>query len=160
MNLASADKHAANSTAAGYLKPTLPEVKASPANVRPQGGALRRTGKNLALAIIGRIEAQVGLETQALANGTPFDLEDSNNRKCQSLAELNQAVKGLLSTDMDQEFAARLAHLRTQLAENMAMISMHLEAVREVSAMLSQSIQNAESDGTYDPRASMQKGVR
>jgi len=160
MNVVTTDKRTANATAAGYLKPNLPEVRPAPPHVRSQGGPLRRSGKNLALAIIGRIEAQVRVETEALASGAQFDLEDSNNRKCQSLAELNQAVKGLLPSDMDHEFGGRLAHLRTQLAENMAMITMHLEAVREVSAMLSQSIQNAESDGTYDPRASMQRGTK
>jgi hypothetical protein len=45
--------------------------------------------------------------------------------------------------------AARLSALRISLEVNQRIVKMHLEAVREVSTILADAIQEAESDGTY-----------
>jgi hypothetical protein len=45
--------------------------------------------------------------------------------------------------------SARLAGLRARLETNRTMLKMHLDAVREISAIVTDAIREAESDGTY-----------
>ena len=126
----------------------LPEPGADGARRNLEQGA----GRAFALSIVARIEAIVREETLALASAATFDLERFNNHKSQSLVDLNHAIRNLAPHDMDADFRNRLTALRARLSENLAMISMHLQAVREISSLLSQSMQNADLDGTYSPR--------
>jgi hypothetical protein len=45
--------------------------------------------------------------------------------------------------------APYLTSLRSSLIRNQAALQIHLDAVREVSAIIARSIQEVESDGTY-----------
>jgi len=46
----------------------------------------------------------------------------------------------------------RLATLREKLDANSAILKLHLEAVREISAVMAEAIRDVESDGTYSRR--------
>ena len=67
----------------------------------------------------------------------------------QGLLDLNQALRRLQKSDVNADLQLRLSAFREKLAMNLRKIRLHLDAVKEIAAMLSEAIQNAESDGTY-----------
>jgi len=103
----------------------------------------------IVLAVIARIEGYLDEETNALSKSLKFDFKTSNDRKSQGLLDLNQALRRLQKSDVNADFQLRLATFREKLAVNLRKIQLHLDAVKEIAAMLSDAIQNAESDGTY-----------
>jgi hypothetical protein len=103
----------------------------------------------LVTSVIERIEECLDEETAALDKFPDFDLKASNDRKSQGLVDLNQAMRRLTSTDINEDLQMRLQMFRKKLAINLRKIRLHLDAVREITAVLSDAIQNAESDGTY-----------
>jgi hypothetical protein len=100
-------------------------------------------------AVLRRIEGYLDEETSALDKAPTFDLKASNDRKSQGLVDLNQAMRRLKIDDINEDLQVRLQVFRAKLAANLRKIRLHLDAVREITAMLSEAIQNAESDGTY-----------
>ncbi|HML27981.1 MAG TPA: hypothetical protein PKE16_03920 [Hyphomicrobium sp.] len=99
--------------------------------------------------ILRRIEGYLEEETLALDKAPSFDLKASNDRKSQGLVDLNQAMRRLKSDDINEDLQLRLQAFRSKLDVNLRKIRLHLDAVKEITAMLSEAIQNAESDGTY-----------
>lgn len=112
--------------------------------VKQAGGA-----KAFVLSAIDRIEAVVLEETEALRNSANYDLASSNNRKSHSIVDFNNAIRNLAKSDIDPELVDRLESMRQRLRENHHVIRLHLEAAKEISALLSDAMQDAESDGTY-----------
>jgi hypothetical protein len=98
---------------------------------------------------IQRLEEIVEQETAALRSRRAVDLRDFNNKKSQGLLELNRALRGLGGAPHELALSARLAGLRARLETNRTMLKMHLDAVREISAIVTDAIREAESDGTY-----------
>lgn len=116
-----------------------------------QGPVVKHLGgaKAFVLSAIDRIEAVVLEETDALRRSTNYDLASSNNRKSHSIVDFNNAVRKLQKSDIDQELIDRLEAMRQHLRENHYVIKLHLEAIKEISALLSDAMRDAESDGTY-----------
>jgi len=124
-------------------------------------GGARRTNANRAagqdsdaarhnvFSVIARIEGYLDDETEALSKSFHFDFKSSNDRKSQGLLDLNQALRRLQQSDVNDDLRLRLAAFREKLAVNLRLIRLHLNAVKEIAGMLSDAIQNAESDGTY-----------
>lgn len=107
------------------------------------------SARAIAISVIRRIEGYLDEETSALDKFLEFDFKASNDRKSQGLVDLNQALRRLQQNDLNTDLQARLAAFRAKLAKNLSKIRLHLDAVKEIAAMLSEAIQNAESDGTY-----------
>ncbi|MBN9291967.1 MAG: hypothetical protein J0H36_12875, partial [Hyphomicrobium denitrificans] len=84
-----------------------------------------------------------------LEKSLKVDVKTSNDRKSQGLLDLNQALRRLQKSDVNTDLQLRLAQFREKLLVNLRKIRLHLDAVKEIAAMLSDAIQNAESDGTY-----------
>ncbi len=101
------------------------------------------------ISILRRIEGYLDEETIALDKAPNFDLKASNDRKSQGLVDLNQAMRRLKNADVNEELELRLQAFRKKLAINLRKIRLHLDAVKETTAMLADAIQSAESDGTY-----------
>ncbi|HEY8128015.1 MAG TPA: hypothetical protein VIF39_04770 [Hyphomicrobium sp.] len=101
------------------------------------------------MTIIRRIESYLDEETTALIDPLKFDFKASSDRKSQGLLDLNQALRRLQQTDVNADLQVRLGTFREKLAGNLRKIRLHLDAVKEIVSMLSDAIQNAESDGTY-----------
>lgn len=100
-------------------------------------------------SVISRIEVYLDEETEALSKSLKFDFKMSNDRKSQGLLDLNQALRRLQKSDVNADLHLRLTAFREKLAVNLRKIRMHLDAVKEIAAMLSDAIQSADSDGTY-----------
>jgi hypothetical protein len=98
---------------------------------------------------IERLEETLEQETAGLRSRAPIDLKDFNNRKTHGLLELTRVMRHLDRGSLTPPVASRLSALRISLEVNQRIVKMHLEAVREVSTILADAIQEAESDGTY-----------
>jgi hypothetical protein len=103
---------------------------------------------SLVESAIERLEEAVEQETAALRNRAGADLREFNDRKSQGLLELTRAMRHIEGVP-GPELATRLGRLRAKLEINSAQLKMHLEAVREISAVMADAMRNAESDGTY-----------
>jgi hypothetical protein len=121
-------------------KPRLAPVKP----VEEESGVLATL-----LRTIERLEETLEQETAGLRARAPIDLKDFNNRKTHGLLELTRVMRHLDRGSLTPPVAARLSALRISLEVNQRIVKMHLEAVREVSTILADAIQEAESDGTY-----------
>jgi hypothetical protein len=109
--------------------------------------------RGMVFAVIKRIEGYLDEETNALDLTPNFDLKASNDRKSQGLLDLNQALRRLRKEDVNKDVQMRLNTFRNKLSLNLRKIQLHLDAVKEITAMLSDAIQSAESDGTYTRQA-------
>lgn len=96
-----------------------------------------------------RLEEVVDQETAALKSGQRIDLKAYNDRKSQALLELSRWLRNMPNLGANPELAARVGGLKEKLAANQAALKLHLEAVQEISASLTDAIQQSESDGTY-----------
>ncbi|WP_321340753.1 hypothetical protein [Breoghania sp.] len=98
---------------------------------------------------IQRANDAVTAETKALRQSVRVDLRDFERRKSQALLDLTRAGENLAEGPFGQDLAEQLGTLRSNLNDNMQLLSTHLHAVREISEMISRSLIEAESDGTY-----------
>lgn len=101
------------------------------------------------VATIARVEHIIDIETAALEQVQPINLVLSNHRKSHGLLELDRAMRALGCPSFDGEIVADLARLREKLKRNLAVLEMHLKAVRQVSALIARAIEDENSDGTY-----------
>ena len=98
---------------------------------------------------IERANAAVTAETQALRKRAGVDLRDFERRKSQALLDLTRAGRNIGEGPEDKALVEHLRKLRMSLDDNMRLLSTHLTAVREISEMISRSLIEADSDGTY-----------
>lgn len=101
------------------------------------------------LSAIERLLVTVDEETEKLEIRASVDFDSFSQRKNRGLLELTRAMRLTQSVGADPRVAPHLARLRTSLVRNQTALQIHLDAVREVSAIIARSIQEVESDGTY-----------
>jgi hypothetical protein len=130
-------------------------VQLSSARGYDEGGV---AGRGMLEQAIQRLCDVVDQETDALRKRTAVDLKVFNERKSHGLLELNRALRLIDGAATSPAVTGQLATLRAKLEVNQAVLRMHLEAVREVSAILADAIRDQESDGTYSP--TMSRGNR
>jgi hypothetical protein len=100
--------------------------------------------------IIEHLARVVREETELLNKNTIIDLAEYSIRKSQGLYSLSRALRKCEGQPLNPETAEKLDALRGLLEANRVALSRHLQAVREVAALLSDVIRKSESDGTYD----------
>jgi hypothetical protein len=106
------------------------------------------------LNAIERLKATIDEETEKLEIRVTADLDGFSQRKNRGLLELTRAVRLSQSDEVDPRLVPQLARLRASLVKNQAALQVHLDAVREVTAIIARSIQEVESDGTYSQAGS------
>jgi hypothetical protein len=104
-------------------------------------------------AVIDRLELTLDAEAQELATHHLGSLGVFNERKARGLVELNRAIRALGAVG-DDALRSRVDRLRSKLEANRRRLGAHLQAARDISALLTRAIQDAESDGTYSRRSS------
>ena len=105
--------------------------------------------------VIRRLEETVNEETTLLRENASIDLNDFNARKSQGLLELTRALRTFDIGRADDGTVAQLQSLHRALDANSAMLHLHLQAVREIAMIVSDSIRESESDGTYSQAVRM-----
>ncbi|WP_225702748.1 hypothetical protein [Bradyrhizobium cenepequi] len=124
--------------------------QALPGPTDAQDTAAQWLGTNSnALNAIERLTATIDEETDKLESRMQVDFESFSQRKNRGLLELTRAMRVTQGIEFDPRVVAHLTRLRAGLVRNQAVLQMHLDAVREVSAIIARSIQEVESDGTY-----------
>jgi cell fate (sporulation/competence/biofilm development) regulator YlbF (YheA/YmcA/DUF963 family) len=96
-----------------------------------------------------RLEETLDLETAALLSRDLTNLDEFNRRKSQSLLEISRMVRSIERTSIDEIAVNRLTRLKAKLEENQEILARHMRAVQEISTVISDAIQAAESDSTY-----------
>ena len=100
-------------------------------------------------AVVRRLEASIEAETRALADGRHHEIAELTRQKRQGLLELNRIMRAMERTIPSQDVITGLAGFRRKLEENDAALRVHLQAVRDVNALIVKVMREAESDGTY-----------
>lgn len=96
-----------------------------------------------------RLAYVVDKETEALRSGVKIDLKGSNGLKSMGLFELNRAIQLLEGKTPDDSTIHVLKILNEKLETNRRVLKLHMEAVNEIAGIISESIREADSDGTY-----------
>lgn len=104
--------------------------------------------ENLTETIL-RVARVVDLETEMLRLYRPIDLASYNHQKSHGLLELTRALRAFAPNPVEPELLQSLAELREKLEKNLAVLDIHLKAVRQVSALIARAIEEDSSDGTY-----------
>jgi hypothetical protein len=102
----------------------------------------------IVVSAIERLEEVVEQETAALKGEQPGDLRDFNMRKSHGLLELMRATRNIDGAAAPA-IGARLQSLRAKLERNSRVLQTHLAAVQDVSRIIANALNEAESDGTY-----------
>lgn len=101
------------------------------------------------LHAIERLKATIDEETEKLEIRAIVDFDAFSQRKNRGLLELTRAMRVMQAEEADPRVVPQLTGLRASLVRNQTALQIHLDAVREVSAIIARSIQEVESDGTY-----------
>lgn len=96
-----------------------------------------------------RLASVVDKETEALRRGSQVDLKAFNSLKSLALVELNRAMQLLGGAKPEASTIRLLESLNVKLETNRRVLKLHLEAVNEIADIISDSIRQADSDGTY-----------
>ena len=116
---------------------------------KPARPAVNGYGIQALFMAIQRANDAVASETKALRQSVRVDLREFERRKSQALLDLTRAGENIAEGPFGPELAETLHTLRSNLKDNMQLLSTHLQAVREISEMISRSLIEADSDGTY-----------
>jgi len=98
---------------------------------------------------LDRLEETLDMETAALMARDLSSLEEFNRRKSQCLLEISRIVRTAEVHALDQKATKRLQDLQAKIEANQDILRRHMQAVQEVASIISNAIQNAESDSTY-----------
>lgn len=99
---------------------------------------------------IGRIEHLLHLENEALVGRGDVDLEESAYLKGKAMLDLDMVSKSVGPENLPSEVVVRLQALQEELDTNMKLLTTQLDAVRDVTDIVSRVMKEYESDGTYE----------
>ncbi|WP_319411796.1 hypothetical protein [uncultured Cohaesibacter sp.] len=120
----------------------------SHSGVKPLGADLPDSEERILETVQRGIRA-VARETKALREKGKIDLRTHSDEKSRILLDLSRLTKGVDIEALSPSVTSELLVLRKMLTENEHVLKQHLEAVREITELLSKAMLEAESDGTY-----------
>ncbi|CAN5278801.1 hypothetical protein BH10PSE8_BH10PSE8_11880 [soil metagenome] len=108
------------------------------------------TGASRAMwPVLDRLEQALDQETAELMALRSADFNRLNEIKSRLLLDASRAMRAMRDEVGDGRLIARLSTLRLKLEHNRLAIGMHLDAVREIASVMTSTLIDAESDGTY-----------
>lgn len=99
--------------------------------------------------VLDRLEQALDHETAELMALRSADFNRLNEIKSRLLLDASRAMRAMRDEVGDGRLIARLSSLRLKLEHNRLAIGMHLDAVREIASVMTSTLIDAESDGTY-----------
>jgi len=111
-------------------------------------------------SLIARLQAVVEEENRNLAECSIQSHASYADLKNQLLRELMMAQGSCRSRGSRQALGSAYSAMRESIVRNERLLKMHLEALNEVSAVIMDSIRQADSDGTYARRPLTRLHVR
>ena len=126
----------------------MPHAPAAPPLLNPAYG-----DASAMIAAIARLESVLDHETLAIGRLSTAELKELNRRKSLCLLEFTRAAKPLAEQTVSEALRARLERLRDAIARNQAVLTTHLDAVREIAGTIAGALEAREHDGTYSQGA-------
>lgn len=117
-----------------------PELHALAGAERPLDGLVRA---------IQRTKATIEEETAALAEGGPSGHGEFRHRKDLCLLDLSRRSPAFVDPPRDPELMAALRDLKDAIIKNQKALRCHINAARQVSAIIMKAIADEDSDRTY-----------
>jgi hypothetical protein len=106
--------------------------------------------------ILDRAARVVEAETAALRDRTQIDLDASNRLKSEALLDLTRRLRVCRAPSSDAALRAAVERLQQSLADNQALLAMHIDAARTVAAVIVKALKDDTSDTTYALRPARQ----
>ncbi|WP_068316674.1 hypothetical protein [Polycladidibacter hongkongensis] len=101
-------------------------------------------------AVIDRLETLLEEENEKLLHNEDFDLDHSSFLKGKALLDLERAEKIAIGGGaVPAHTQKRMAELRELIDLNMRLLATQLNAVKDITEKLSQTMRDLDSDGTY-----------
>ncbi|GAB4543402.1 MAG: hypothetical protein Tsb0019_42330 [Roseibium sp.] len=100
-------------------------------------------------AALRRAVSVVRKETRALKENPTADLKAFEYGKSQALLDLTRARALVPPSAFTAELKAELAEFKEALEDNLGLLRLHMDAVSEVVGMMSKTMIDFDSDGTY-----------
>ncbi len=101
------------------------------------------------LRAIRRTQATVEDETSALSRGIAADHGEFRHRKDVCLLDLSRRAPAFVRPPDDPELMAALRGLKDAIIRNQKMLRCHVNAARQISAIIMNAIAEEDSDRTY-----------
>ena len=101
------------------------------------------------LKAVERINDIVKREIGGVQQSASFDLSELNDQKARVLQQFSKAIRALEIDKSKDIVLPVLDELKVVLSDNLRILHYHLEAAREVSAIIAKAMIDADSDGTY-----------
>lgn len=99
--------------------------------------------------LLGRLEAVLDDENARIGKDSTLDLEQTNALKSRCLYDMAMLMRDIDERGVAERHGDQLAVVRDKLDINIRRIRAHVEAVREVTAIMKDVAAAAEADGTY-----------
>jgi hypothetical protein len=103
----------------------------------------------IAMVAVDKLTEIVMDETRVLRARGEGDLERYTNQKNHGLLEVTRAMRSVQAEAIHPSLVARLHFLRDRLEENRKVLGLHLKAATEIADLVSGTLEEAASDGTY-----------
>ncbi|MDF1610122.1 hypothetical protein PZ897_18220 [Hoeflea sp. YIM 152468] len=101
------------------------------------------------IGVLSRLEAIIDAENAAIGSDTQFDLARSNSIKSRCLYDMTMLFAGVSPPVLQPAHQAQLDSVKAKLAINNIKVKAHMDAVREVTDIIKQTVAASEADGTY-----------
>ncbi|WP_209010695.1 hypothetical protein [Labrenzia sp. PHM005] len=102
------------------------------------------------LVAVERAIEVVDAETKALRADPTTNLKPFEYRKSQALLDLTRARSAVPAPAYTDELKDGLREFKAALEENVKLLGLHMDAVSEVVQIMSRTMIDQESDGTYE----------
>lgn len=149
------DPTADDAAAPGAPATTALVARPEPAPLNPAYG-----DATAMIAAIDRLEGVLAYETAALGRLSTAELKELNRRKSLCLLEFTRAARPLAEQTVSEALRVRLERLRGAIARNQAVVTTHLEAVREIAGTIAGALEARDHDGTYTEGARIRSAAR
>lgn len=116
---------------------------------RPRAVELVSGPMTAAIVAVDKLTESVMEETKALRMRADADLDKFTHQKNFGLLEVTRAMRAVPAGAASPTLVARLKFLRDRLEENRKVLALHLKAAEEIANLVSGSLEEAASDGTY-----------
>ncbi|MDB5641076.1 MAG: hypothetical protein JWN07_393 [Hyphomicrobiales bacterium] len=107
----------------------------------------------VAMVAVDKLTEIVMEETRVLRERGDADLERFTHQKNHGLLEVTRAMRGVPAEAVHPSLVTRLRFLRDRLEENRKVLGLHLKAATEIADLVSGTLEEAASDGTYTASA-------
>ena len=101
--------------------------------------------------VLLRLEQLIDEETEALLRHDMTRCDEFNQRKRLALLDLSRCSRSFETFQAHPKWQDISANLRSKLRRNGELLHIHLSAVQEIAQILTRTMSEAESDGTYSP---------